>query len=89
MISIHNLNDQNRCGLSIRDLYDRPIPRPPSELLDRLMATLESRLVTKRLRKDDRPHPRHERDQSPGRDFRTGESLLLVQDLPKTLLNNR
>lgn len=69
MISVHKLDDQNRFGLSNRDIYDRPIPRPPSELLDRLMATLESRFVTKRLRKDDRPHRRHERDQSPGRDF--------------------
>lgn len=69
MISVHKLDDRNRCGPSHRDLYDRPIPRPPSELLDRLMATLESRFVTRRLRKDDRPHRRHERDQSPGRDF--------------------
>lgn len=69
MISVHKLDDQKRCGLSNRDLYDRPILRPSFELFDRLMATLESRFVTKRLRKDDRPHPRHERDQSPGSDF--------------------
>ena len=47
--------------------YDVPIPKPPAELLDAFLSSLQSKLVTRRHQKGRTTHRQHDRSRAQGR----------------------
>lgn len=64
---VHGTHDNLNGLASLYEPYDKPIPKPPSEALERFLESLESRFVTKRFPNKRITRRQHERNLGPGR----------------------